>query len=67
MVGPIRGRQPLTEADPDKGTSKGGVVMTTQMNDNRFDEAQLQEQFDATIEAKDRRSEEHTSELQSHA
>ena len=28
--------------------------MTTQMNDNRFDEAQLQEQFDATIEAKDR-------------
>lgn len=54
MVGPIRGRQPLTEAGPDKGTSKGGVVMTTQVNDNRFDEAQLQEQFDATIEAKDR-------------
>ncbi|MGO1908993.1 1,2-phenylacetyl-CoA epoxidase subunit PaaA [Brevibacterium linens] len=28
--------------------------MTTQVNDNRFDEAALQEQFDATIEAKDR-------------
>ena len=54
MVGQIRGRHSLTAAGPDKGTSKGGVVMTTQMNDNRFDEAQLQEQFDATIEAKDR-------------
>src|SRR5699024_10264004 len=54
MVGPIRGQQPLTEAGPDKGTSKGGVVMTAQMNDNRVDEAQLQAQFDATIEAKDR-------------
>ena len=28
--------------------------MTTQVNDNRYDEADLEAQFDATIEAKDR-------------
>src|SRR5699024_11893566 len=44
----------LTGAGPDEGTSKGGVVMTTQLNANRYDEADLEAQFDATIEAKDR-------------
>jgi ring-1,2-phenylacetyl-CoA epoxidase subunit PaaA len=54
----VRGsRTAVADADragPDEGTSKGGVVMTTQVNDNRYDEADLEAQFDATIEAKDR-------------
>src|SRR5699024_10256819 len=53
---PDRARQPqaLAGAGPDEGTSKSGVVMSTQVNDNRYNEADLEEQSDASIEATDR-------------